>query len=390
MVTRVAAVAALVLAANACGGTTGLVEVTPENAMAFEPSVSVFRDGFTVAWYDTRTGHGQVYERLLDASARLQGSAVHLTPDAPDAYEPDVQAVEGVAGGDAFVVGWYEKSTDSTFAARLGMWSRHGAARWVTTLSPHGRVPVIRVHGELVFAAWIEDEVTPAAGLWTGWWNLKGEVVVAPRRVADASRTTYNLNAALARDRVARGVPAAVVVFDAQIRTKAQELYLAEDDGVQARVTRLTPDDGFASQYPDVTLSGTRAAFTWFDEKDANQEVYVSVGTFALLAQPDAIAGTRVTSTPGHSIGAYTAWNGDRLGLAWCDDTPGQHEIYFAEFTADGARLGETKRITTTRADSLIPAISAWRRGWVLTWIEYEGTGHDERGRSQVLLTLVP
>jgi len=47
--------------------------------------------------------------------------------------------------------------------------------------------------------------------------------------------------------------------------------------------------------------------------------------------------------------------------------------------------VGETRRITTTRSDSLIPAIAAWRRGWVLTWIEYEGTGHDERGRSQVL-----
>jgi len=290
-----------------------------------------------VAWYDTRNGHGEIYERPVDSQERLPGPAVRLTANPRDAYEPDIHAVEGTPDGDAFVVAWYEKNTDSTFAARLGLWSRSGAARWVTTVSPHGRIPITRVHGELVFAAWIEDEVSPAAGLWTGWWNLKGEVVVAPRRIADASRTTYNLNASLVTDHVEHGVPEAVVAFDAQVRTKAQELYLAQDDGARARVTRLTPDDGFASQYPDVAISGARAALTWFDEKDGNQEVYVSVGTFAAVARADALAGSRVTSTSGHSIGAYTAWNGDRVGLAWCDDTPGQHELFFAEFTAGGA-----------------------------------------------------
>ena len=36
----------------------------------------------------------------------------------------------------------------------------------------------------------------------------------------------------------------------------------------------------------------------------------------------------RVTDTKGESIGAYVAWNHNRIGLAWCDNTPGQQEVY--------------------------------------------------------------
>lgn len=109
------------------------------------------------------------------------------------------------------------------------------------------------------------------------------------------------------------------------------------------------------------------------------------------MVRADALTGVRVTTTKGHSIGAYTAWSGDRLGLAWCDDTEGQHEIYFAEFDASGAPKGATQRLTDTHPGSLIPSIHAWRDGFVLAWNEYEGaSGHDEEGRSQVLLKLVP
>jgi len=386
---RVAVVAALSLLASGCGR-SGLVEVTPADGTAYEPSVAVFRDGVAVAWYDTRHGHGELYEQALDADGIPRGSEVRLTTGTPDAYEADIHAVEGVADGDGFIIAWYEKGSDGALVPRLGLWARNGTARWIRTLAARGRNTVARVDGELVFAAWIEDEASPAAGLWTGWWNLKGEVVVAPRRIADAGKTTYNLNAALATGGTERGVPAALVVFDALARTKAEEVYLAEDDGAVARVTRLTADDGFGSTFPDVALSGTRTAITWFDARDGNEEVYLHVASRADIGRQDALAGSRITSTRGHSIGAYTAWNGERLGLAWCDDTGGNHEVYFAEFDAAGRPRGETRRLTTTHPDSLTPAIHAWRRGFAIAWNEYEGGGHGAAGRSQVLLNLLP
>jgi hypothetical protein len=382
-----------VAAALCCAGceATGPGVVTTSKAIAFEPSLATFRDGFAVAWYDTRDGKGELYQQAVDADGRLYGTEVRLTTGTPEAFEPDIQAVEGTQGGDGFVIGWYEKNAAGGYEPRLGFWSRNGAARWIKTLAPRGRNTVIRVHGELVFAAWVEDEVSPAAGLWTGWWNVRGEVVVAPRRVADAGKTTYNLNAALTSDSRGHGVPVAFVVFAATVRTKADEIYAVEDDAEHAQVTRLTADDGFASAYPDLALSGSRAALTWFDLKDGNEEVYLNVGPLATLVRADAVAGTRVTTTKGHSIGAYTTWNGDQVGLAWCDDTIGQHEIYFAQFDASGTRRGDIQQLTNTTPDSLIPAIRPWRSGFALVWIEYVGTDdHDARGRSQVLLKVVP
>ena len=381
--------------AAALGGagceSTGPGVVTGSKAVAFEPSLAAFRDGLAVAWYDTRDGHGELYQQAIDADGRLRGTEVRLTTGMPDAFEPDIQAVEGTPVGDGFVIGWYEKNASGTYEPRLGLWSRNGAARWIKTLAPRGRNTVVRVHGELLFAAWVEDEVAPAAGLWTGWWNVRGELVVAPRRVADAGKTTYNLNAALTSDSRGHGVPVAFVVFDAAVRTKAEEIYVVEDDAEHAQLTRLTPDDGFASAYPDLTLSGSRAALTWFDVKDGNEEVYLSVSPLATLVRADAVGGTRITATKGHSIGAYTAWNGDTVGLAWCDDTVGQHEIHFARFDATGTRRGDIRRLTDTTPDSLIPAIRPWRSGFALVWIEYVGSDeHDARGRSQVLMRMIP
>jgi ribosomal protein S18 acetylase RimI-like enzyme len=381
---------ALAVVTAGCGSAkTG--EITGIYAMAYEPSLATFADGLAVAWYDIRDGHGELYEQALDADARPRGEAVRLTTGGLDAYEPDIHAVEGTGSGNGFVIGWYERGNQGTFEPRLGFWSRNGAAHWIKTLAPRGRNTVARVHGDLVFAAWVDDEVGPTAGVWTGWWNLHGETVVAPRRIAEAGKTTYNLNAALSAADGGHGVPLAFVVFDATVRTKAEELYVAEDDGARAQVTRLTPDDGFASTYPDLAFSGSRTALTWFDAKDGNEEVYLSVGTLQALVRPDALTGSRVTYTKGHSIGAYTAWNGERLGLAWCDDTEAQHEIYFAEFDAAGTRRGDVQRLSNTLADSLIPAIHPWRFGFAVAWNEYEGTGgHDGQGRSQVMLKLLP
>jgi len=387
--TRLAATAALAVIAAGCGSQR-IGDVTAINARAFEPSLATFSDGLAVAWYEPRDGHGELYEQALDADARLHGEPVRLTTGQRDAYEPDIHAVEGTGPGDGFVIGWYEKNDNGIFEPRLGFWARSGSARWIKTLAPSGRNTVVRVNGELLFAAWVDDEASPTAGLWTGWWNLRGEPVVAPRRIADASRTTYNLNAALRTGDSGHGVPLAFVVFDATVRTKAAELYVAEDDGARAQVTRLTPDDGFASTYPDLALAGTRAALTWFDARDGNEEVYLTVGPLPTLLRPDMLAGSRITTTKGHSIGAYAAWNGERLGLAWCDDTEAQHEIYFAEFDAAGTRRGEALRLSHTLADSLIPSIHAWRGGFAIAWNEYAGEGHSEGGRSQVLLKVLP
>ena len=99
----------------------------------------------------------------------------------------------------------------------------------------------------------------------------------------------------------------------------------------------------------------------------------------------------RVPDTRGESIGAYLAWNGTRIGLAWCDDTVGQHEIHFQAFDRRGRALTASRRVTDNSMSSLIPAIVRWRDGFALAWSEFvPATPGGHGGRSEIAFALVP
>lgn len=344
-------------------------------------------DGFVVAWYDTRDGHGEIYTRRLGADGTLAGPERRLTTGSSEAYEADIAPL-----ADGFVVGWYEKTGDGHVTPKLGAWSDDGAARWTKTLASGGRNTVARTCGTLLFAAWITDEAGDRAGIWGGWWTTGGDLLIAPRRLADAGRTTWNLNAAIDPESSADR-PRAWLAFDARAGTASEELFVVDVAMRTQRVLRLTPDDGVPSKYPDVAVAGDRAALTWFDVEDGNEEVYVALVARAALAHGRIDKPMRVTSTPGASIGAYLAWNGDRLGLAWSDDSLGQHEVFLQVFDASGRAAAEPVRLTNTRSSSLIPAIEAAGTGFALAWGEFDapaGDGHGDGGRSQIAFTLTP
>jgi hypothetical protein len=380
-----------------CGGRDFIV-VSDTPAGAYETSLAVFDDGYTAAWYDTRDGHAEIYIRAREREGRPAGPSRRLTTTSGNAYEPDVQPL-----GSDLVIGWYDKRRDGHLTPWLGAWSREGAARWAIALAERGRNTVVRVDRGAVFAAWVQDEDENRSGVWGGWWRTDGSVLVRARRLADASRTTWNLNAA-----VDPSAPLdrrhAWVTFDAAAGTRANELFVVDvpggadshgHPGPQSPIAvRLTTDDGFASTYPDLVVSADGVTLTWFDARDGNEEVYLASGPRALLANPQALHPVRVTSTPGHSIGAYLARNGNRIGLAWCDDSDGgQHEIFFRPFTTAGAPMGDAVRLTHTQASSSIPAIRASGTGFALLWNEYEqppGGGHDEEGRSDAVFRRVP
>ena len=366
-----------------------LAHVTQTPGAALEPSLATFRDGFVVAWYDTRDGHSEIYARALSADATPAGPEWRLTSTDHDAFEADVHAL----GDHDFVIGWYEKTSQAVLVPRMGRWSRDGRQSWVETLAPNGRNTVVRVDGDLVFVAWVQDEDEARAGVWAGWWRASGEVAVPARRVADASRTTWNLNAAVAPGSTPVA-PRAWVVFDAKVGSRSDEIFLVEV-GSARPVTRLTPDDGVSSKYPDANPAGDRVAITWFDTVDTNEDVYLAVGLASQLLRHDGLSTAktmRVTSTPGHSIGAYVTWNGPRVGLAWCDDTVGQHEVYVQTFDPSGRPQKRPQRLTETQDGSMIPAIEPWRSGFAMAWTEREAaqTGAHADGRAQIAVRVVP
>ena len=376
------ALAATVLAASC--SSSDLLDISESPSGAHEASLTPLGDGFAVAWYDTRDGHPEIYVRTLDGTGRPSGPERRLTQGASAAYEADV-----ASDGERLIVGWYEKTDSDMLTPKLGVWSRDGERQWARTLAPSGRNTVVRVRGETILAAWIQDDTETTSSVWASWWNADGEELGTPARLAPAGRTTWNLNASL------DSMGGAWLVFDAIASTRAEELFLVRTnvDGVPV-VRQLTPDDGFASKYPDLALADGRAALAWFDERDGNQEVYLAVAPAVAIGAGVEEQARRVTDTPGHSVGAYVVWNTGRLGLAWSDDSSGQHEVFFQAFDEQGSTLGEPRQLTRTPSASLIPAIRPWRTGFILVWNEAdlpaEPAGHTGHVSSRIVSALVP
>jgi hypothetical protein len=353
---------------------------------AYEVSLAAWADGLAIAWYDTRDGNAEVYVRTLDAGGQETGRELRLTTTDAESYEADIAPLPG-----AFAVAWYEKAKDGAMRAQLGVWQRDGTPVWsapVAVGSGSSRNAIVRSRDDALFVAWIEADGGGDELVWGGWWGSDGRVRGAPVRLGAAGETTYNLNAAIAPN------GEAWVVFDARANTRVDELFAAQLVEGQATLARLTADDGIRSKYPDLAFDAEgRAAITWFDERDGNREVYLAAtDTADELLLPIERRSRRITTTQGSSIGAYLAWNGERIGLAWCDDSGGNYEVFFQSFDARGNPIAPPRRLSDTPTNSMIPAIEPWREGFALSWAEVTPApaGADvEATRGEVVFTTV-
>lgn len=357
------------------------IQVSNSGTGAYEAALVQYGQGFAVAWYDTRDGSGEIYARMLDLNGRPAGPERRLTNGPENSYEASLGRV-----GDDLVVAWYDQLDKGQQMAKLGVWGRNGTNRWVHAFDTGTRNPVVLSDGIAVFCAWIQMEADGREAVFAGWWESDGRSRSAPVRLGPASKTTWNLNAAL------DGSSTGWVVFDADVSTRASEVYVAKADASSGGAVLLTKDDGAPSKYPDLAIGvGGRAALSWQDDRDGNPEVYLLTGRLTDLTGEIDGRSRRVTTTPGESIGAYLTWNGDRLGLAWSDKTAGQHEIYFGSFDANGALREPQRRLTQTAMWSLVPAIQPRRDGFALAWNEYAPASveiHD--GTSEVFFLSVP
>lgn len=332
-------------------------QISDSGRGAFEASLVSYANGLAVAWHDNRDGNAEIYLRFVDLEGQQLLKEHRLTETDAHSYEADIATI-----GDNFAVAWYEKS-HGTYTAKLGMWEPSGKPQWTTVIGPNTRIPVVAAHRDRIFCAWLVAE-PEGTTLWAGWWDLEGHVVGSPQRLGPASPTTWHLSATIDDNGVGW------VVYDALIETRVKEIWMVSVDGDTVDLRRLTSDDGKASTYPDLALSDHGAALTWFDERDGNREVYLFVGERSALEARLEVEAKRITSTPGESIGATIAWNGNRLGLTWCDNSGDQHEVYFRDFDANGTALEELHQITRNDTSSLIPALVPWRAGFAVVWNE--------------------
>jgi hypothetical protein len=362
-------------------------EISQSGLGEYVASLTPVGGGFVAGWYDTRDGHPEIYSRLLDRRGAPAGPERRMTTGVDRAYEAEVAAV-----GSDLAIAWYQVSANRVSHAMLGLWSHDGHRLWARALALPERIsknPVVRATRNRIFCAWLAENASRDLEVYAAWFDTKGNPVEPPQRLGPAGQTTWNVSATV--DDHGR----AWVAFDARVGTRADEIFVARVDKGSSRVTRVTMDDGRASKYPDLAVGGGRVALTWFDERDGNKEVYLFVARQEELVEGLERRALRITNTPGESIGAYVAWNARRrrFGLAWCDNTEGQHEIYFQSFDDRGSPAGPARRLTFNGTDSLIPAIAPAEDGFAIAWNEYTRASRDvhesAEERSEIAFALV-
>ncbi len=360
--------------------------------LAYEPSLAVTPLVTFAAWHGGTGDRSLIYVQRLDGKDRPMGEPIAVSDGRRLAYEPDI-----IALADGLAVAWYEKDPDT---GRLSAWvaglTPQGRRTWLAPLEAgtgDARNPTVRPVGDHLEAVWIEqaatDDGSNAAAIWHQRLSPAGEPLGPPRRIGEANRDTWNLNAAV----VGSGL---VVAYDAALGTKAHELQMivVRGDGAIFH-RRLSEDDGHASVYPDVQISASgQAALTWFDERDGNNEVYLLAAPFDRLAGGEVPAPIRISHSEADSIGAYVAWNGRRIGLAWSDAKSGQRDIFAQTFTASGVPQGPIRSVGASPEDAGVPAIRASGDGFLIVWNDYvAGTGagpHRDMASSTIRLARLP
>ncbi|QKS01190.1 hypothetical protein F9288_17315 [Sphingomonas sp. CL5.1] len=357
---------------------------------AYELSLAVSPAESFTAWHGGTGAGSAIFVQRVGGHAQLTGAPMRVSDGKRLAYEPDL-----ILAGRRLVLAWYEKDPASgALSARLAAMDPRGRLLWRVRLGTAGAVsrnPVVRVIGGAIHVAWIEQAGPPGpdnrAGVWYQVFSPDGGAVAPARMIGEANRDTWNLNAATAGHSF-------IITYDAALGTKAHELRMLVVTGDTVRRVRLSTDDGKASLYPDLQLSrdGT-AALTWFDEKDGNREVYLQVAPLDALGAANGPKPVRITHDRGESIGAYLAWNGSTLGLAWSDDPYGRREVFAELFDETGRALGAPRQLGNSEGRASTPAIRASGAGFLIAWNDYVATGsgaHETVRTSRARLEWIP
>jgi hypothetical protein len=128
----------------------------------------------------------------LDLNGNQAGPERRLTNGPEHSYEASLARL-----GDDLVVAWYDQSDRGQRIAKLGLWARSGANRWVKAFDAGTRNPVVLSDGTAIFCAWIQMEDEGREAVVAGWWESDGRPRLGPSRLGSASKTTWNLNASL-------------------------------------------------------------------------------------------------------------------------------------------------------------------------------------------------
>ena len=130
---------------------------------------------------------------------------------------------------------------------------------------------------------------------------------------------------------------------------------------------RLTTNAGDSFR-PDVAVSGANVYVVWCDETPGNREIYLVKSANNGATWQDS---QRLTSNAGDSTYPSIAVSATNIYIVWRDETPGNAEIYFRRSIDGGATWQVAKRLTNNSGFSDYPDIAVSGTNVYVIWEDY-------------------
>ncbi len=210
--------------------------------------------------------------------------------------------------------------------------------------------PAIRVSGNLVLVAWSD--------------NRDGNFEIYFKRSEDGggtwspdARLTSNSSASDYPSITASGNTAIIVWQD--LRDNNYEIYFkrSSNSGLSWGPDQRLSNNPAFSQYPSVTISGSKVNAAWEDNRDGNREIYNCYSGDGGLTWSGE---NRLTNNSSSSTSASVTSEGDFVGLTWSDQRDGNWEVYYKFSVNGGASFSADQRLTSANGNSWYPSIASY------------------------------
>ena len=325
---------------------------TVDKRLTWNPGNSIYPDAagdsnnhIHLVWADDTTGNREIYyKRYLAIGNRWITKRLTYNPG------NSVNPALALDSNDYIHLVWYDDTpwNYEIFYKR----SEDGGAKWTTerlTFSPgHSLHPAIAVDSnDYVHVVWCDEA---SGNLEIYYAKSKGGITTwKPKRLTWTS--DESLNPAIAVDAYNY-----IHVVWSEIKSGDGEIFYKKstDGGSTWKTKPLTFNLG-SSGHPAIAInSSSHIHVVWDDDTHGNFEICFRSSTDG----GSTWTLKRLTYNPGHSSYPDIAVDSsDHIHVVWCDDTPGNMEIYY-KISEDGGILWKTKRLTHKPTGSLSPAIA--------------------------------
>ena len=283
-----------------------------------------------------------------------------LTSNSGRSWNPAV----AVSGSNIYVV-WYDDTTGNFeiyFRKSTDSGATWEVSRRLTRNAGDSYNPAIAVSGSNIYVVWSDNTPGP------------GNFEIYFRRSADSGATwqasqrlTYITWSSFA-PRIAVNKADIYVVW-ADCAPGNIEIYFRKsmNSGATWQASQRLTNNGGNSKYPAIALSGSNIYMVWCDDTPGNFEIY-----FRKSTDSGAIwqASRRLTYNSGWSDEPAIAVNGSNMYVVWYDDTLGNNKIYFKKSTDSGTTWQASKRLTYNAGSSYRSVIAVSGTNIYVVWVD--------------------